>query len=74
MREEAGGFFERLGELRVFRGVFVREASDSSGGPGSVIVEEERLSVGSGSEDARIGRENFVREFIELEVARNGGV
>ena len=72
--EETGGFFERLGELRVFRGVFVREAGDSRGGSRGVIVEKQRFAIGRWSKDAGIGRKNFILEFLELQIARDVGM
>src|SRR5580704_6819663 len=64
---------ERFGELRVFRGVFFGVASNFGGRLGVVVVEEQRLAVGRGSEDSRIGSKNFAIEFVKLEVAGDVG-
>lgn len=64
---------ERFRELRVFCGVFGGEAGDAGGGFSGAIVEEERFAIGTRSEDAGIGAENFAIEFLEVEIAGDIG-
>ncbi len=64
---------ERRSELRVFGGVFGRQARDAAGGLGVIVVEQQRLAIQAGREDARIGAKNFAIEFFDLQVARNVG-
>ncbi len=71
LREEAGDFFQRSGELRVFCGVFCGETRDAAGGLGDIVIEKQRLAVGARSEDARIGAKNFAIEFFQLKIASN---
>src|SRR5580704_2607518 len=62
---------ERFGELCVLCGVFFGETGNFGGSSGVVIIEEKRLAIGRGSEDARIGAENFAIEFVEVEIPGN---
>src|SRR4029077_3061886 len=71
LREEASGGFQRLRELRVFRGVFRGEATNSSSGLGRVIIEKKCAAIRRGSENTRIGPQDFATELFELQIFRN---
>src|SRR5229473_501853 len=66
-------FREGVGKFGVLAGVFGGEARDAAGGFGVIVVEEEGLAVGRGSEEARIGMEHVALELLELHVRGNIG-
>ena len=45
LSEDAGNFCQRVGELRVFCGVFGGEARDAASGFGVIVVKKQRLAV-----------------------------
>src|SRR4029077_11936368 len=59
--------------LRVSRSVLFGVTGDFGGSLGVVVIKEKRLAIGHGSEDARIGTQNFAIEFMELKIASNVG-